>query len=324
MKIRKNLKFYENLSEAVGASTYTVIADVGYSRSESPNLSLDAAIVSTRRELQKQRGHVYITWVDEQTGDEVLKYDARLHSLKTNISKAETELNRVLKALREHDRHSRILGEIAKLFTQEELATLKPELEMLRRKMAQIEKLSLSQLEQLSKNTTTPIKESYITEGWYGADSEVEFDTSVYPDIAKYFGLSQADKVYYAYYFTDQVIVNYTDAAGRDREIEKHVPLHQVEEWFKAGYTILDENFVQDNESLKEAGNPHGMAYWAAEYLGEFYKMIKTNVPKPGTAAFNKISRNAYKRMKERWGLTPDEIDGILQKGYGLWKEFFM
>jgi hypothetical protein len=83
--------------------------------------------------------------------------------------------------------------------------------------------------------------ESVSTKDWYGADAEVEFETSVYPDIAKYFGLKSDEVVTYAYYYTDEVIVNYDDAAGRSHEIEKHVPLDQVEEWFKAGYTILDE-----------------------------------------------------------------------------------
>jgi hypothetical protein len=80
-----------------------------------------------------------------------------------------------------------------------------------------------------------------LSEDWYGADSEVEFETSVYPDIARYFGLKDNEVVTYAYYFLDEVLVNYTDARGRDCEIEKHVPLDQVEEWFKAGYTILNE-----------------------------------------------------------------------------------
>jgi hypothetical protein len=80
-----------------------------------------------------------------------------------------------------------------------------------------------------------------ITEDWYGADSEVEFEPSVYPDIAKYFGLKDNEVVTYAYYYTDEVIVNYEDATGRSYEIEKHVPLDQVEEWFKAGYTVLNE-----------------------------------------------------------------------------------
>lgn len=88
-----------------------------------------------------------------------------------------------------------------------------------------------------------------LSEDWYGADSEVEFETSVYPDIARYFGLKDNEVVTYAYYFLDEVIVNYTDARGRDCEIEKHVPLDQVEEWFKAGYTILN----QAKKALTEA-----------------------------------------------------------------------
>lgn len=91
-----------------------------------------------------------------------------------------------------------------------------------------------------------------ITEGWYGADSEVEFETSVYPDIAKYFGLKEDEVVTYAYYYTDEVIVNYDDATGRSHEIEKHVPIDQVEEWFKAGYTILDEGQI-NSKKLKES-----------------------------------------------------------------------
>ena len=86
-----------------------------------------------------------------------------------------------------------------------------------------------------------PATES-LTEDWYGADSEVEFETTVYPDIAKYFGLDPTCKVLYAYYFLDEVIVDYEDVNGRSQQIEKHVPLDQVEEWFKAGYTIVDES----------------------------------------------------------------------------------
>jgi hypothetical protein len=93
------------------------------------------------------------------------------------------------------------------------------------------------------------VETSALNEDWYGADAEVEFETSVYPDIAKYFGLKDGEVVTYAYYYTDEVIVNYDDAHGRSHEIEKHVPLDQVEEWFKAGYTILDEA----KKSLTEA-----------------------------------------------------------------------
>jgi hypothetical protein len=88
-----------------------------------------------------------------------------------------------------------------------------------------------------------------LKEDWYGADTEVEFETEVYPDIAKYFGLTENDKVYYAYYFLDEVTVNYTDAKGQDCEIEKHVPIGQVEEWFKAGYYITEAA----KKALKEA-----------------------------------------------------------------------
>ena len=93
----------------------------------------------------------------------------------------------------------------------------------------------------LYENLWESVETSALNEDWYGADAEVEFETSVYPDIAKYFGLKDNEVVTYAYYYTDEVIVNYDDAYGRSHEIEKHVPIDQVEEWFKAGYTILDE-----------------------------------------------------------------------------------
>lgn len=89
--------------------------------------------------------------------------------------------------------------------------------------------------EELAK-TKRPLKES--ADGWYGADSEAEFDTSVYPELAKYFGLDSACKVLYAYWFMDEVTVEYEDASGKWQQIDEHVPLHQVEEWFKAGYTL--------------------------------------------------------------------------------------
>lgn len=98
-----------------------------------------------------------------------------------------------------------------------------------------------------------------LSEDWYGADSEVEFETSVYPAIAKYFGLKDGEVVTYAYYFLDEVIVQYDDATGRPREIEKHVPLDQVEEWFKAGYTILNE--AGDGSGLTAATSVPDVAY---------------------------------------------------------------
>jgi hypothetical protein len=104
----------------------------------------------------------------------------------------------------------------------------------------------------LYENLWESVETSALNEDWYGADAEVEFETSVYPDIAKYFGLKDDEVVTYAYYFTDEVIVNYDDATGHSHEIEKHVPLDQVEEWFKAGYTILDEGQV-NCKKLKES-----------------------------------------------------------------------
>lgn len=98
-----------------------------------------------------------------------------------------------------------------------------------------------------------PVKEGCakktLKEDWYGADTEVEFETEVYPDIAKYFGLDPACEVLYAYYFVDEVTVDYRDATGRRCQIEEHVPLNQVEEWFKAGYYITEAT----KKALKEA-----------------------------------------------------------------------
>ena len=76
-------------------------------------------------------------------------------------------------------------------------------------------------------------------DGWYGADSEVEFEMSVYPYIAKYFSLPAGCKVVYAYWFVDEVTVVYEDASGNRDQIDEHVPLGQVKRWFEAGYTIV-------------------------------------------------------------------------------------
>ena len=78
-----------------------------------------------------------------------------------------------------------------------------------------------------------------VDDGWYGAYSEVEFDTSVYPDIAKYFKLPPSCHVVDAFWYMDEVTVEYEGGAGTRYQIEKHVPLGQVEEWFKAGYTLV-------------------------------------------------------------------------------------
>lgn len=82
-----------------------------------------------------------------------------------------------------------------------------------------------------------PLKEAR-RRSWYGADTEVEFDDSVYPEIAKYFGLTNGETITYAFYFDDDVVVDYDDANGVSQETEDHVPIDQVEKWFKAGYTF--------------------------------------------------------------------------------------
>lgn len=91
-------------------------------------------------------------------------------------------------------------------------------------------------------------------------------------------------------------------------------------------------NFKDNNKNmaskadadLTEAADPHGMAYWAAEHLGDLYTMIDTKTPKAGTPAYNKKCRDANKRVKERWNITnDDEAMDIIFKGYSLWKHYF-
>jgi hypothetical protein len=146
MKLHEEFKLYENLWEAASSSTYTVLTDVGWSTTKSPNLSLDDAIKSTRNSLLADGGHVYITWIDEQTGDEVLEYDERHRIIKTDISKAKTELNKVLNAQDEQNKRDRALNELVKLFTPAELADMKPELAALKQKITQIEVARFRQL----------------------------------------------------------------------------------------------------------------------------------------------------------------------------------
>ncbi len=75
---------------------------------------------------------------------------------------------------------------------------------------------------------------------------------------------------------------------------------------------------------LIEAVDPHGMAYWAAEYLGDLYKMFDTGTPKSGTPAFNKKCRDAHRQVKERWNITDDDYaEDIIFRGYNLWKHYF-
>lgn len=110
----------------------------------------------------------------------------------------------------------------------------------------------ISTFDELNKLYENASFNKALKEDWYGADSEVEFETSVYPDIAKYFGLDPACEVLYAYYFVDEVTVDYRDAAGRRCQIDEHVPLHQVEEWFKAGYYITEANKQEASKACKE------------------------------------------------------------------------
>lgn len=83
---------------------------------------------------------------------------------------------------------------------------------------------------------------------------------------------------------------------------------------------------VPDNfrKPVTEAADVHGMAYWAANYLGDLYEMFNTGTPKAGTPTYNKKCRDAYNRTKERWGIDDaDEIEDIIFKGYSLWKHYF-
>lgn len=98
-------------------------------------------------------------------------------------------------------------------------------------------------------------------------------------------------------------------------------------EEFKLYENMWDDGVIkvlEDNADLTEAANPHGMAYWAAEYLGDLYTMFDTKTPKAGTPAYNKKCRDAHKRVKERWNITnDDEAEDIIFKGYSLWKHYF-
>lgn len=100
-----------------------------------------------------------------------------------------------------------------------------------------------------------------LKEGWYSADAQVEFETSVYPDIAKYFGLGDDCEVEYAVYFVDEVTVYYKDAAGESCEIARHVPIDQVEKWFEVGYTILDDEDDDLDEAAKLTEEAKGPCY---------------------------------------------------------------
>lgn len=90
-------------------------------------------------------------------------------------------------------------------------------------------------------------------------------------------------------------------------------------------------NFKDNNKNmvgkadtdLTEAADPNGMAYWAAEHLGDLYTMIDTKTPKAGTPAYNKKCRDANKRVKERWNIAnDDESMDIIFKGYSFWKHY--
>lgn len=108
-----------------------------------------------------------------------------------------------------------------------------------------------------NKNNNNKIQERFkmekrkLREGWYGADTEVEFDDSVFDDIKKYFKLPEDVEVVNAYYFVDEVTVDYEDANGKMDTIDMHVPIGIVEEWFKAGYTILDESIKKPMKKRK-------------------------------------------------------------------------
>ena len=56
-------------------------------------------------------------------------------------------------------------------------------------------------------------------------------------DILNYMSEDEVEE-FYNFYFDDDVVVDYDDANGVSQETEDHVPIDQVEKWFKAGYTF--------------------------------------------------------------------------------------
>ncbi len=109
--VAEEFKLFEDMWD-VGTSTYTVLANLGYSREQTPKLSLDSAIESTTMTLLEYDGNVSITWLDEQTGKEVLNYDARLYHLETAIAKAKNELTKVVNGIinKQLERQGRSVG----------------------------------------------------------------------------------------------------------------------------------------------------------------------------------------------------------------------
>ena len=183
--------------------------------------------------------------------------------------------------------------------------------------LEELDKLYDEEKVEKAKQAKGEVKEEPIEEGcakkalkedWYGADTEVEFDESVYGDIAKYFGLTENDKVYYAYYFLDEVTVNYTDAKGQDREIEKHVPIDQVEEWFKAGYYITEAA----KKALKEADE--FVVFEAESLSGENIKVAKKDL-----ALAKRLDKKACRIWLKGENSSTDEDDLCNKYGITEW-----
>ena len=139
MKLHEEFREYEDLWEAAGASTYTVLVAAGWHQTKSPHLSLDDAITSTKRSLMGEGLDVDVTWIEEQTGTEVFEYDARLHRINTSIAKAETEITKVLNYYRDVERREAALDKFLSLFTKTDIASMQAEIGALQAKIRAIE-----------------------------------------------------------------------------------------------------------------------------------------------------------------------------------------
>ena len=101
------------------------------------------------------------------------------------------------------------------------------------------------------------------------------------------------------------------------------------DDYFNCEFDEIDNSLdsVPDNfrmpkaESITEAAITRVMVNWAAQNLGDFYKMLKTNNPKEGSSEWFRLCRETDDKCRERWGLTSEkEIDKLIRKGYGTWK----
>lgn len=84
-----------------------------------------------------------------------------------------------------------------------------------------------------------------------------------------------------------------------------------------------EKSLTEATDSLKESPSDVDsvrVMAWCTRHCVDFFEAVAENAPKTEQ---RKLNKEAYKAMKEKFGLTGKEADDLMCKGYALWKRLY-